>query len=227
MRRLVARSLALVFVALPVGCDRTPPRNAPDAARVTPPRTPPPTPRPITQEPPARAPTADDIAPTLVTIPLDRDGGVDNTDPVFGGDAIGDAFGSGGLGATGTGLGGGGTGGGTIGIGSTGTLGHGAGTGSGVGYGSGAGRGLSSRGGRGPTVRPAPPTITGLVSPEAVRRVTLRNLGQVQHCYEQGLALNPTLAGRLVVRFIITGSGVVASSAAESNLAMPAVDMCA
>ena len=58
------------------------------------------------------------------------------------GDAIGDAFGYGGLGATGTGYGGGGTGEGTVGLGSIGTLGHGAGTGSGQGYGSGAGRGL-------------------------------------------------------------------------------------
>jgi hypothetical protein len=58
------------------------------------------------------------------------------------GGTIGDAFGSGGLGASGSGQGGGGTGEGTIGLGSLGTIGHGAGTGTGQGYGSGAGRGL-------------------------------------------------------------------------------------
>ena len=64
------------------------------------------------------------------------------------GDEVGDAYGSGGLGATGTGWGGGGTG-GTIGMGNVGTTGHGAGTGSGQGYGSGSARGFAA-----PVVRP-------------------------------------------------------------------------
>lgn len=143
------------------------------------------------------------------------------------GDAIGDAFGFGGLGATGTGWGGGGTGEGTIGLGNFGTMGHGSGTGTGQGYGSGAGSGLRGRGNRGPTVRAAPPQVTGLLSPEAIRRVVLRNLGQVAHCHEQGLAQNPTLEGRVVVRFIIGGNGgVMGSQVAESNVAVPSVSTC-
>ncbi len=73
------------------------------------------------------------------------------------GDAVGDAFGYGGLGGAGTGWGGMGTGEGAIGMGNIGTMGHGSGAGSGQGYGSGDGRGLRYRG-IGPTVRAAPPS---------------------------------------------------------------------
>jgi hypothetical protein len=143
------------------------------------------------------------------------------------GDAIGDAFGFGGLGATGTGWGGGGTGEGTIGLGNFGTMGHGSGTGNGQGYGSGNGSGLRGRSNRGPLVRAAPPQVTGLLSPEAIRRVVLRNLGQVAHCHEQGLAQNPQLEGRVVVRFIIGGNGtVMGSNVADSNVAVPSVATC-
>jgi TonB family protein len=143
------------------------------------------------------------------------------------GDTIGDAFGYGGLGATGTGWGGGGTGEGTIGLGNIGTMGHGSGTGSGQGYGSGAGRGLRGRGTTGPLVRAAPPSVTGLLSPDAIRRVVLRNIGQVAHCHEQGLMQNPNLEGRVVVRFIIGGDGtVMGSSVAESSVAVPSVAQC-
>lgn len=143
------------------------------------------------------------------------------------GDNVGDAFGYGGLGATGTGWGGGGSGEGTIGMGGIGTMGHGSGTGSGQGYGSGAGRGLRSRGTTGPTVRAAPPSVSGLLSPEAIRRVVLRNLGQVNRCYEQGLSTNPGIAGRVVVRFVIGASGtVMASSVGDSSIPVPSVGEC-
>ena len=128
-----------------------------------------------------------------------------------------DAMGFGGLGANGTGMGGGGTGEGTIGLGDVGTMGHGAGTGSGQGYGSGAGRGLSGRGGAGPLVRAAPPTVSGMLSPEVIRRVVLRNLGQVTHCHEQALSANPDASGRVIIRFVIGGNGAVQSSAVAAS----------
>ncbi len=137
------------------------------------------------------------------------------------GDSIGEAFGYGGLGLTGAGVGGGGVGEGTIGLGNIGALGHGAGTGSGQGYGAGAGRGLRGRRLSAPLVRPAPPEVTGLLSPEAIRRVVLRNLGQIAHCHEQALALQPDAAGRVVVRFIIGPNGSVLGSNAQ-QVAYPA-----
>ena len=132
-------------------------------------------------------------------------------------ESVGDAFGFGGLGVDGTGTGGGGTGEGTIGLGNIGTIGHGAGTGSGQGYGSGAGRGLRGSGASGPSVRAAPPQVSGSLSPEAVRRVVLRNLGQVTYCYEQGLSRDPNAAGRVVVRFVIGPAGAVQGSGVASS----------
>jgi len=139
----------------------------------------------------------------------------------------GDAFGYGGLGSANTGWGGGGTGEGTIGMGNIGTMGHGSGLGTGQSYGAGAGRGLRNRGNSGPRVSPSAPVVTGLLSPEAIRRVVLRNLGQVNHCYVQGLETSPNIAGRVVVRFVIGGTGsVMGSNVADNSIAMPSVGEC-
>ncbi len=66
---------------------------------------------------------------------------------------------------------------------------------------------------RAPTfVRIASDAPRGLLSPEAIRGVVLRHLGQVTHCHELGLGRHPDLEGRVVVRFIIGGTGAVLES---------------
>jgi TonB family protein len=143
------------------------------------------------------------------------------------GDVLGDAYGYGGLGSAGTGWGGGGDGTGGIGMGRLGTLGHGSGLGPGQSYGHGVGQGLRDRGTTGWTLRRGTPTVTGLLSPDAIRRVVLRNIGQVNHCYEQGLAQSPTAAGRVAVRFVIGGDGnVLGSSVSDNSLPLPSVGQC-
>ncbi len=143
------------------------------------------------------------------------------------GAAEGDASAFGGLGASGTGWGGGGTGEGTIGLGNIGSMGRGAGTGAGQGYGAGAGRGLRGRSDAGPVVRPNAPAVQGALAPEVIRRVVMRNLGQVRHCYEQALAAQPDAQGRVTVRFVISPSGAVsASSVAASTFPVPATAQC-
>jgi len=138
-----------------------------------------------------------------------------------------DASGYGGLGLQGSGAGGGGTGEGTIGLGSIGTIGRGAGTGSGQGYGAGAGRGLSERRAAAPRVRVGQPAVSGSLAPEAIRRVVMRNLGQVTHCHEQALASNPGATGRVVVRFLISPTGAVqASVVASSTYPVPSAAQC-
>lgn len=128
--------------------------------------------------------------------------------------------GGGGLGLVGTGQTGG-TGEGTIGLGNIGTLGGGR-QGYGVSWAS-ANRGGASD----PIVRVAAPTVQGGLSQEVVRRVVLRQLGQIRHCFEQGLALNPNVSGRMVVRFVISPAGSVLSSAAtQSTLANPMIETC-
>lgn len=46
-------------------------------------------------------------------------------------------------------------------------------------------------------------------------------------CYKAGLAQDPTLFGRVVVDFVISGSGrVVSATVASDTLAQPAVSAC-
>lgn len=141
---------------------------------------------------------------------------------------IGSSGGAGGLGLVGTGVGGGGTGAGTYGMGQgIGTLGRGGGGGTGEGYGRGGG-GLGDRGPVRPVVRPAgSAAVNGGLTADQIRRVIQRNINQVQHCYEQGLQRNPSLAGRVTVAFIISPTGAVqSSSVADNSLGDSAVGNC-
>jgi pSer/pThr/pTyr-binding forkhead associated (FHA) protein len=126
------------------------------------------------------------------------------------GDEIGDAYGAGGLGLSGIGEGGGGRGEG-IGLGSIGTLGHGAGTGTGEGFGSGHGRLGGAHTTKAPKVRMGATTVSGRLPPEVIQRIVRQNYGRFRMCYEQGLARNPNLEGRVQVRFVIGRDGSVSN----------------
>jgi len=128
------------------------------------------------------------------------------------GDEIGDAFGAGGLGLSGIGEGGGGRGEG-IGLGSIGTLGHGAGTGTGQGFGSGHGRLGGSHKTKAPRVRMGATQVSGRLPPEVIQRIVRQNYGRFRMCFEQGLARNPNLEGRVSVRFVIGRDGAVSNVA--------------
>jgi len=174
-----------------------------------------------------RAGTSDG-RPARVDQPLDGPAGVDLR--AAGGatrsGAVGDSFGHGGLGLSGVGQGAGGTGEGTIGLGNIGAVGHGAGRGQGVGYGYGVG--LRGRAATLPSVRANAPAVQGMLSPDLIRRVVLRNIGQVNRCYGLALTRNPTLAGRLSLRFVIDASGRVVTAAPDpgSTLRDAAFDLC-
>ncbi len=127
------------------------------------------------------------------------------------GDEIGDAFGSGGLGLSGIGEGGGGRGEG-IGLGNIGTLGHGSGTGTGQGFGSGHGRLGGSHKTKAPQVRMGATQVNGRLPPEVIQRIVRQNFGRFRMCYEQGLARNPNLEGRVGVRFVIGRDGAVSNA---------------
>lgn len=126
------------------------------------------------------------------------------------GDEIGDAFGAGGLGLSGIGEGGGGRGEG-IGLGNIGTLGHGAGVGTGQGFGAGHGRLGGSHKTRAPKVRMGKTSVSGRLPPEVIQRIVRQNYGRFRMCYEQGLARNPNLEGRVSVRFVIGRDGSVSN----------------
>lgn len=144
------------------------------------------------------------------------------TDTVSASDGIGNEFGV--MGGVHTGWGGGPSGEGTINIGTLNTIG-GASNGHRIGLHQ--GESLSNRNTHGPIVRTRAPEITGLLPQEAIRRVVVRNIGQINHCYEQGLASNPELTGRVVVRFVIGGTGtVMGSTITDSSLGLRTVEEC-
>lgn len=145
----------------------------------------------------------------------------------FTGSDIGAADGFDGLGNVSTGQGGGGDGVGTVGQGDFGTVGRSNGRDGNGDYGQMAGNRLARRRTHGPEMHPGHIEPVAGMSAEAIRRVVLRNIGQVRHCHEQGLAQDPNIAGRVVVRFVIGGDGnVLGAAVSESNISVPTVGSC-
>lgn len=137
------------------------------------------------------------------------------------GKSVGDAFGTGGLGLKGGGGGGGGTG-NTIGIGAVGTRGI-AGAGDGK-YGSGS---MGHKSSIDPNITSSAPEVMGSLDPELIRRVIRSHVDQVRYCYELQLPRNPRLTGKVAVKFIITGSGTVATSGvAQSTVGNSELESC-
>jgi hypothetical protein len=121
---------------------------------------------------------------------------------------IGEAGGAGGLGLTGIGEGGGGIGEG-VGLGRIGTIGHDLSGNSG--HSTGILRGTHT--GHVPIVRVGAVDAHGRIPGEVIQRVVRMNYGKFRGCYEMGLRGNPSLQGRVAVRFIIGNDGAVTSAA--------------
>ena len=76
-------------------------------------------------------------------------------------------------------------------------------------------------------VRLAGVTVAGSLSREAVRRHIRLQRNQYRRCYEQQLITAPELEGRVTVRFVVGGDGVVlAAVVAESTLGSSSVESC-
>lgn len=74
--------------------------------------------------------------------------------------------------------------------------------------------------------RPPPPppttdehgiTVAGRLPPEVIERIVRKDRGHVRACYEAGLFRNPTLHGRVVVKFVIGRSGAVTSATDDGS----------
>jgi len=118
------------------------------------------------------------------------------------GPVVGDSYGLGGLGIRGSGSGGGGSG-ETIGIGAVGTKGRGGGLGS---YGTGVG-GLGKKSDRDVKVDTGNALVMGSIDKELIRKVIQEHAAQIRYCYEQQLALNPRLQGKISIKWIIQADG--------------------
>jgi hypothetical protein len=132
---------------------------------------------------------------------------------LFGG-TIDDAAGVGGLGPWGLEQGGGGTA-NLIGMNGVGGLGHVGGSCSGpgpcVGVGVGGVNGVRVSHFKGP--RYGTPTTSGRLAPEIIQRVVRLNDGRYRFCYQNALRTDPSLRGRVTVKFMIDRHGAVAFAA--------------
>jgi hypothetical protein len=128
------------------------------------------------------------------------------------GPVVGDSQGLGGLGIRGSGSGGGG-GGDTIGIGGIGTKGRGGGLGS---YGTGVG-GLGKKGDRDVKIATGTAQVMGSIDKELVRKVIQDHAAQIRYCYEQQLAINPRLAGKISIKWVINGDGSASSPQVDGS----------
>jgi TonB family protein len=69
--------------------------------------------------------------------------------------------------------------------------------------------------------------VKGSLSKELVRDGIVAHIGQVKTCYEQGTAARSNRNGRLMVKFLIASSGVVAASGLQSStLEDPQAEQC-
>ena len=124
--------------------------------------------------------------------------------------AKGYQMGAGGLGSRGSGLGGGGS---ASGLGGTGTRGRGGGS---SGFGSGQGNfGPKGEGGIGRIG--GDPIILGALDKSLIDRVIKRNMNQIKYCYQKQLNASPTLNGKIVVKFVISGDGSVSQAKTHSS----------
>lgn len=67
----------------------------------------------------------------------------------------------------------------------------------------------------------------GTLDKTAIREVVRAHIQEIRHCYNEGLARNPDMAGSVTVAFEIASSGAVTSSAIKaSTLGDAKVETC-
>lgn len=78
-----------------------------------------------------------------------------------------------------------------------------------------------------PSVRMGATTVTGRLPPEVIQRIVRMNFGRFRACYESGLKKDPTLTGKVTVKFVIDREGAVSeASDGGSDLPDKAVVAC-
>lgn len=129
--------------------------------------------------------------------------------------------GSGGLGGKGYGMGGGGS---AYGVGGLGVKGIGYGA---SGYGTGGGRFAAKVQSDPVAVAGSDAVVLGSIDRSYIDQVVKRHLNQIRYCYEKELQKDPTLAGKVVIKFVIAADGTVAAaSVKESTLGNEVVEQC-
>ncbi|MEM9453847.1 MAG: AgmX/PglI C-terminal domain-containing protein [Myxococcota bacterium] len=68
-----------------------------------------------------------------------------------------------------------------------------------------------------PQVRQAKATVRGALDRDIIRRIVRSHINEVRYCYRQGLAKDPTLAGRVTIELTIDPSGKVPTANVKST----------
>ncbi|HFE44459.1 MAG TPA: AgmX/PglI C-terminal domain-containing protein, partial [Nannocystis exedens] len=96
-----------------------------------------------------------------------------------------------------------------------GSYGYGSGTGHGSGYGRGTGHGLGRR--PGPRIRQGQVIVQGALDREIIRRIIRSHINEIRYCYQRRLVQDPSLAGKVILNFVIDAEGKVADSKIKSS----------
>ena len=106
-----------------------------------------------------------------------------------------------------------------------GTMGRGAGEG-GAGYGRGVSR-YGERSGKIPQVIPGKPIVSGSLDMETIRRIIRQHQAEYKYCYEKQLNVKRDLAGKISVKFTISGNGsVIAAMVVETTMGDRETETC-
>jgi hypothetical protein len=76
------------------------------------------------------------------------------------------------------------------------------------------------------TIREGDPAlVTGKLPAEIVERIVRQNFGRFNRCYENGLRKDTTVAGRVVVHFVIDRTGGVTTTQSDPSTTMPSAEV--
>ena len=70
--------------------------------------------------------------------------------------------------------------------------------------------------GKGSRIRLADPVVKGSLAPEIIRRILRRQFNELRYCYDKARTKDESLAGEVVLRFVIGSAGTVQASQVES-----------
>ena len=74
---------------------------------------------------------------------------------------------------------------------------------------------------RPPSIRQGAVTVNGRLPPEVIQRIARQNFGRYRLCYENGLRSNPSLQGRVVVKYTIDRDGSVKGAPTDGGSDLP------
>jgi TonB family protein len=85
-----------------------------------------------------------------------------------------------------------------------------------------------------PPTQPAGPTVTigqvqatGALDPAIITRILRQNMGALRYCYQKQLQINPSVTGRVAIRFIISATGNVSAANKTQSTGDATLDDCA